>query len=379
MRLGMFVVASAALALCACGAAESNEYTESIPDMDAVGMELTGADSEGLNDAQSTSSGLAPSDVAFVQSAVSDVPEFLKDIRAGIHELNQGVKLVLAPVLEAISESGGREESGSVRTWTKDRGAVTFKLTIVKLGGSKFGWRVDAKPLGGDDSAYVVVMGGRIQKKTDARRGKGVLGVNLDNLKTVDSTFLGQGQLLCAFHREKENKKLAYLLKEFTVDASKHPPVSAAFVGHKVPSGQAKIRMAGFFDLENVKNGTDAKELLRLRAHWIPGKGGHARMLATGGDIPSGEYYVGGACWNTSEQEQYKVLIRFYECNPSFSSCAMEVIDERGNRDACDLSFNSGEDFKPADSILDTSDESDGPSDALDSLPSDVEDSARDR
>ena len=125
MRLGMYVVASAALALCACGAAESDEYTESIPDMDAVGMELTGADSEGLSDAHAMSSGLTAEELAFVQSAVSDVPEFLKDVREGIHELNQGVKMVLAPVMEAISQGARKEERGSVRTITQDHGTVT--------------------------------------------------------------------------------------------------------------------------------------------------------------------------------------------------------------------------------------------------------------
>ena len=111
-------------------------------------------------------------------------------------------------------------------------------LTVRRVEVNRYAWRLQAKPIGAEDSAYLIIMGGSVARGTEAHRGRGVVGVNLDNLKLVlGDAFNGQGKMLAAFaHVENaagtaEAKSLAYLLHGFTPDSTQHDPVDAAFVG----------------------------------------------------------------------------------------------------------------------------------------------------
>jgi len=215
----------------------------------------------------------------------------------------------------ALIAKQGKIEVGQVRVYgPKDQDGATWQLTIKKIAAGRFGWKVEAKPIGSDDTAYMIVMAGGIQRGLEPHRGRGVVGVNLDNLKTVlGATFNGQGKMLAAFaHLEnaagtQEGKSLAYLLHGFTPDSTVHDPVDAAFVGHKLlPSGATGIRLLAKVNLSATA--TDAKENVALRVKWIPGVGGAGAVRAWGGDIADGTWYRGFACWDAQELEGFKVV-----------------------------------------------------------------------
>jgi len=312
MRFGKLTIMAAALvaAFAGCGRGDE-EFTDATPDMDSVALEISNQAAEGV-----TTSGLEGSS----SQGVGSVPEFLQDARDGIRSLNEALRSAVEPIAAMVAKNG-KIEAGQARVYGPfDRDGATYRLTVKRLqaatadAGARFAWKLEAKPAGADDTAYLIVMAGGIARGLEPHHGRGVIGVNLDNLKLVKGdTFHGQGKLLAAFaHVENaagtlQAKSLAYLLRGFTPDATAHDPVDAAFVGHKLlPSGATGVRIVAKVNIDSTA--TAAKETVGLRVKWIPGVGGAGVMRASGGDIADGTWYRGFACWDAQEMEGFKVV-----------------------------------------------------------------------
>ncbi|HVE84431.1 MAG TPA: hypothetical protein VND93_16360 [Myxococcales bacterium] len=306
MRFGKITLMAAALAvaLTACGRGDE-EFTDATPNMDGLALEISNQVAEGV-----TVQGLEGQS----SQGVATVPEYLQAARTAVRELNAMLRRELEPVVSLIAQRG-TIEPGQARVYgPKDQDGATWRLGIKRIEVNKYAWRLDAKPIGADDTAYLIIMGGGMARGVEAHRGRGVVGVNLDNLKLVlGDAFAGQGKMLAAFaHVENaagtlEAKSLAYLLHGFTPDATQHDPVDAAFVGHKLlPSGATGIRLLAKVNIGATA--TTAKETVALRVRWIPGTGGAGAIRAWGGDIPEGTWYRGFACWDAQEMEGFKAL-----------------------------------------------------------------------
>jgi hypothetical protein len=316
MRFGKMTIMAAALAaaLAACGRGDE-EFTDATPDMDGVALEISNQAAEGV-----TTSGLEGTST----QGVGSVPEFLQDARNAVKELNDLTRREVEAISQMVAKQG-KPAAGQARVYgPSDRDGATWRLTVRRLADAatctsptcptRYGWKLEAKPIGSDDTAYLIVMAGGIQRGLEAHRGRGVIGTNLDNLKIVlGDTFHGQGKMLAAFaHMENaagtlEAKSLAYLLHGFTPDSTVHDPVDAAFVGHKLlPSGATGIRLAAKVNIDSTA--TAAKETVALRVKWLPGVGGAGAIRAWGGDIADGTWYRGFACWDAQEQEGFKIV-----------------------------------------------------------------------
>jgi len=367
------VLSAVAVLVCACGRPQ-DEFVDSLPDMQGVGMEISGGAEEGFTGSALSYEGLEVADIAQVTQEIESVPEFLQHARAGIRQLNEHVRRILEPIVAAARESAGELGEGQSRVWTRDAHGLTWRLTIRRLAVNRFAWKVEAKQIGSADSTYKVVLGGGIVRGREAHRGRGFLGIDLDNLKLVDSTFPGQGKLLCGFSHTAVGKTLAYFLRNFTPDSTNHDPVTAAFVGHRVTStGLTGVKIVGRFNLEGAgPTPTAAKELVRLRVRYLPGTGGRGDVVATGGDIPEGVWYYGVGCWNAAQEEGFKVLFRCTRSTTGTPAC--EVVHRRGDRSACAFRPDENDDVnrQPTDSLTDMSPVIDGAPDifaAPDSMP----------
>jgi len=306
MRFGKMTILAGALAvaLTACGRGDE-EFTDAMPDMEGLALEISNQAAEGVSAAglEGTSS-----------QGVGTVPEFLQAARGAARQLNSMLRRAIEPIAALVARDG-RIEPGATRVYgPQDRDGATWKLTVRRIAPNKYGWKLEAKPIGADDAAYLIIMGGAVQRGLEPHRGRGVVGLNLDNLKTVlGDTFPGQGKALAAFaHVENaagtgSAKSLAYLLRNFTPNATEHGPVDAAFVGHKfLPSGATGIRLLAKVNIE--ASATAEKENVALRVRWLPGVGGAGVARAWGGDIPAGTWYRGFACWDAMEQEGFKMV-----------------------------------------------------------------------
>lgn len=346
MRFGKLAVMTAAVALvAACGQTGADEFAEAAPEIEELALEIAGGAAEGMVAQEEAS---AAELAQLMQGLNGEPPEFLVRAKEQVRQLNQAVRRAVAPLVKLVRETAPTLEQGETRVYgPRDEGNVTWKLTIRRLGEKHFGWRLEGKPVGAEDAAYVVVVAGEVQRglqqrpprdgATDGkdrpsdgdtvRQGRGRIGIHLNNLKSIDASFPGQGQLLAGFAHMGRAKTLTYRLREFTPDVAAHEPVTAAFSGHRLPSGATAIRLVGRYNLE--RSPTETKELVMTRARWMPEVGGRADIVATGGDVPEGAAYMGSACWNTKEQTGYRVL-RYCVRN---AGC--EVVYEEGERTNC--------------------------------------------
>ena len=112
-----------------------------------------------------------------------------------------------------------------------------------------------------------------------------------------------------------------------------HEPVTGAFVGHRrQPSGATRVRVFGKYNLKNTA--TAAKENVFATVRFIPGTGGRADVLASGGDIAADKVFIGSACWDAQEMEKFRIL-RQCTKGQSLASCTVVPGSEVGTRTAC--------------------------------------------
>lgn len=312
----------AVMVLAACGRQDDDQFAEATPDLAGLTLELTGAAEE---------KALVSEEGVQRQGLHAEAPQLLKETRQAIGWLNAHVRKVVEPIAELVAAGGAKIAPGDSRVYgPKDRGNATFRLTVKRLSAERFAYKLEAKPLGSGDEAYKLVAGGTLAKGQLPHRGRGTFGVDVDALKSVDSSVKGAGKLFCGFAHVGDTKTLLYMLKGFSPDTSTIEPVTAAFVGHRLmPSRATRIRLAALTNLENSP--TAAKELVRARVRYLPGVGGRADALATGGDVPQGKVYFASACWDAQEHEGFAVLRLC--TRGDLTSC--QVLATRGQRENC--------------------------------------------
>lgn len=373
MTKSVWMVAVVAAALVGCGGAQgtsNDEYANATPTLDGLSLETSGVASES---AALRADGLPGDANVTEEQSLSTVPEYLAAARAAIQELNQTVRATLAPVTDLLATTG--VATGNVKLYgPADRGAATFRLYVKKLGERHFAWKLEAKPAGGADSAYVAVMTGSIKQGELAHRGRGVVGIDLDKLAAVDSGAKGKGKLFGAFAHVGEQKMLVYRLHDFTADPSAHAPVTGTLYGHKLLNGETRIRVAAFAD---VVAGPAGAEFVLARLHWLPGVGGRADILVpekrpngqANGDEPAGKVMIGRSCWDAQEKEAFKLVLSC-EAGKAPTSATCTVVSTSGNRDACHPGVKDDDDA-PTDPAA-TNPEAGAPGTIDDAVPSDL-------
>lgn len=368
MRFGKSVVLGAALVFAsACGnnsTVEDTEYVEATPDLSGTALEINGeaaaeegaaliAEGFGVNAAELNGTG----------------PEFLEGARATVKTLNGTLKMAIAPIVE-LTNSGAVEQDTQVKEvltyGPKDVGDANWRFKMKKLAANRFAWKLEARAKGStDDAAFKVVAAGGLAKGAKAHRGRGTIGVNLDNYKAVVPSATGEGKLLASFaHTAGDDKALAYRLKGFTPNPATFQPLTGAFVGHRLlPSKATRIRIFAHYNL--AQSETAAKERVFSTLRFVPGMGGRADVLAVGGDIPADKVYMGAACWDPQEKETFKVL---RVCVKGTLNCTK--IAESGTREACPSDWRNDVEA-PSDNTDNTAQEPGSPTDA-EPVPADV-------
>lgn len=339
-------VVSLCLLTLACAGSAGDEFVQALPEPEGFTLELTGDPAEGV-------ARVGPAGVS--HSAVTTSSEYLIAAREGVRRVNGLVREMMERV-HAIAETYEpvRVNATTVVYGPHEVGAVSYRLFVRRVAAGGFGWRLEAKPLDAADEAYVRVMAGGMQNRPDSPALRGVFGANLDNLKGVDPSFPGEGVLVAGYANREGNKTLSYRLEGFSPDTSEYTPLTAAFVGHRrADTGRTHVKLVHDANLESIPEGTDAKELLRLRANYVPGVGGRAALVATGGDIPEGEAYVGAACWDAGLVETYKVLRHCTGLETGTRTC--EIVAEVGTPADCRAQVREAEEpaLDPMDGALD--------------------------
>ncbi|MGZ3458027.1 MAG: hypothetical protein ACXU86_05920 [Archangium sp.] len=372
MRLNKSMMLGAVLFAAACGGMQDTEYVEATPDLAGTSMEIN-------SDAADEGAKLTAEDFsgAYAQALTTTGPEFLQGARAEVKALNTTLKDIITRITTLASGDLKQAQKGDVFVYgPKDMDNATFRLQVKKTGDKSFAWKLDARPLGStNDKDWKLVGAGQLAKGTNdmAHRGKGSLALNLDNLKAVAPNSTGQGKLMASFaHTAGDDKSVSYKLVNFTPDPASHEAVTGAFVGYRLmPSRITGIRVMGQWNLASMPNDTGAKETVFSRIRFIPGTGGRADVLATGGDIPANHAYIGSSCWDAQEHEGFKVLRDCVKGNESTPSSCTVVIRE-GELTNCPSADFRKDVEAPSGDPSDTKQEPGAPSETPADVPGDV-------
>jgi hypothetical protein len=355
--LKAFLLAATAV-LAACGTTTNSSSTDAVaaavPDGPGISLEATGVASE---DVTLSSEDSAAASVTPDGGAASGLT-FLPVIRQGIHDLNQGLQTFFGPIAQLIATQGTDIVVGTSKSYGPvDTGGVTYLLTVKRFAPNRYAWKLEGKTTGAaaDVALTTLAVGTLFHASNDeAHRGRGQIGVDLDAFATVSPGFMGQGKLYGAYSNYDvtdgsglagDAKTLVYVLKNFSIDTSAHPPISAAFVGHKTRAGVRDARVLYYGELPEFVGTPDHRELLLGRARFNPGVGGRADALVTGGDVPSGEFIYGAECWDVSEDLGWRKVWSCTSLDPT--TCTVE--SEQGNVMACAVDLRDDMPEAPTD------------------------------
>jgi hypothetical protein len=376
-----FLVAGLCLA-AACGSSTgTDEYLAAVPTFSGLSAEVSDAPSEGTSLTATTDAALIAPATADVTSSTS--PDWLPKIRDAIRSLNQGLKNAFGPIEQLVLTKGPSQTKGQVYTYGPyTQNGYDYLLSVVRVAGDHFGWKLQVKATGAADTAYVAFAAGTTFKvpSDQVHRGRGTIGIDLDAYKTVVTTFPGQGKLFVAFSHHgfgpaavdagvtDQSKTLIYALKNFSADTTQWQPVDALFYAHKNGlSGVTSVRVAAYADIAEIPNDTPAKELLIGRARYNPGVGGRAEVAVLGGDLGN-QVFFGRECWDKAESLVFKATAL---CTlgdvPGVGSCTWTT---SGNEAACDVLLATGERgyVDPTD-INDPNPDPDAPADDVPGIP----------
>jgi hypothetical protein len=310
MRIPTFAAFTLTLGLAACGGngGGSSAATDSIPDAEALTLEITGAASEAS----------APSALAAVLPEAADVSwpstgDDLTAAQARIAALNSGIRSIFEHVAAVAVASGAPNPGHGTLYGPADRCTVaespcpdgataTFRLWVGNAVGRGGAFVLQAKPVGAADDAFASVAAGWMRRGAHVRRGAGQVWVNLDHLRAAASAFPGQGKLYGGFAAGPVAKAATYALVGFTPDPAAWAASTVYFRGIRTAAGTARVRVATVKDL--VTSGSDT-ELGLAHVVYNPDLGGRAFALVgnytwdsvTHGDVPAGSYYFGRACY----------------------------------------------------------------------------------
>ncbi len=363
-RIRILLAGALAIALGACGGSTKtpDEFASATPDVAGLTLETSGSN-EAASSALVAEPALAPSQDRVASAVTTPCPPYmyLCNIHAAVVGLNAYVRAAVAPI-EALALTTPTVVNANTRVFgpvdaplAPATPVATFKLTVVKNLGW-FYWKLEGKPLGADDTAYIAVAGGAIRRVAGdlVHRGRGFLGIDLDKLYALNPAsgtpvWNGEGQIFVGFGHLGPAKSVIYAVKNFSPDRTQKPPVPAAvLVGWKNAAGVARVRIADLNDWIPPQGGGAGagNELLLSRAIWIPGLGGRAAVAIGGDDVGTYgyEFFLGISCYNATENEVFR---RLFGCNTG--TCTQVDVPgypqfNTGTADLCALGSDLGVD-----------------------------------
>lgn len=341
-RLGRVSVSLSALVLIfaasACASETttvSDQYAEGAPELGALELKITNEPTtEGVassDDAVDASAMTADELANAAEASITDAASELGQARMAVRDLNQSLRNFLKPVVALIRDTEPTRTVGKVRIWGPvTRGATEYRLLLRASEGRRYSWRLDARAAG-EVRSFTRVAAGEITLGSQARRGRGTAGFDLDTLGSLDPQVQARGQLLVGFAHGKLGTKARYALHNFTRDPAQADGIDGLVQQIHLKSGFSRLRLAYRGDLNGSP--TPAQELILARVRHMAGRGGRSDLLAIGGDVPAGTAWVVSQCWNADLKQGYRVLRSCPRDGLFLTGCT--VIDTQGDPASC--------------------------------------------
>ena len=246
-------------------------------------------------------------------------PELLDKAHRAADDIDYGVRAALDPVKDLI-KTKPQESSNNVVFGPADHANGNYKFTVTQLSSAdkRYGWKLEARPMGSTGS-LTLVAGGLITVGDTPRRGVGVVGIDCGAMAAADSSLTCQGKLLIGFDdTDNTTKVLNVGVANYTPDPNTVPPLTADVSEWRQGNDAIAVRLAAKTNL--AATATSAPENVVLKLFWMQNAGVRVDAIATGGDIPSGQVLKVDTCvpadLNRAEASTSSQL-----CNTDGTSC----------------------------------------------------------
>jgi hypothetical protein len=246
-------------------------------------------------------------------------PELLDKAHRAADDIDYGVRAALDPVKDLI-KTKPQENSNNVVFGPANHASGNYKFTVTQVSSAakRFGWKLEARPMGSSGN-FTLVAGGLITVGNTPRRGQGVVGIDCGAMAAADSSLTCQGKLLIGFNdTDNTTKVLDVGVSNYTPDPNLVPALTADVSEWRQGNDAIHVRLAAKTNL--AETATSAPENVVLKLFWMQNAGVRVDAIATGGDIPSGQVLKVDTCvppdLNQSEASTSSQL-----CNTDGTNC----------------------------------------------------------
>lgn len=340
--------------------ASTGEDLDGVPELGAVQLALTESpENEGTATADDAVDPMSASGMMAMIQVPENAPEDLVGAQKGIKGLNDGLRSFLSPIVALVRDVEPTAKIGLLRVWGPyEKDGIDYRFVLRNSLSGDFAWRLDARPTESDD-AYSRIAAGALVVGNEARRGAGVMGVDVDALVALVPDAKARGKILVGFTHGDRGTTVGYALDDFTGDVDENAGIDALLGGVHLADGRNRVRLAFRGDIEGSE--TEAEEVVLARLRHLRDEGGRSDLLILDGDIPDGQGWVRSQCWNAGLEKVFsETLLCPIESPVDLSLC--EVLETEGDVTECPRATRDAElpPTDPTEPMEDPEDPNDG-------------------
>ncbi len=283
-----------------CGSGASQEVANVIPNSGTLALDLTPSDSSATPVATDSSS-----QVAQGLTAPDCHPHLFQRTHEVVKRLNRHIFKIMARADAAIDHHP-KAQIGNVYVWEKVIAGISVKHTLTKVSDTQFSFETDVKLEAAPDAAYVKVASGTVTT-TDGQphTGSGTISFDLTALASVVSTEQARGQITVAYSVSGPTKTLQIHVANFTFDDDgARPPRNANYVYQRTLGVGGSLKFQEDVVLFCPQNPNLSSASVETVSRWAKINGsivGRSDSRGTGGQIPSGDAWLGLTCFDISQ------------------------------------------------------------------------------
>ncbi len=264
--------------------------------------------------------------------------------------LNRHFAKALHRIEHVIAKAPALSTDGQAQ-WDEVRDGVEVRFTMTRSA-EVFTWLLELRPAGGTDAQWQTVFSGTIDRTgaTGPNEGTGSFEVNLDNLHQVVPAETAAGKIDADFAIAAKKRVIDVTVSDVVWDPDSDgdglghvAPVNASYHYVREPGVGGSLALTDSM-VFGCRNPTLAPADVTLASRWYLATDGavHGRSdaKATGGQVPSGDTFVGVTCHqgptDATDAEGYALLkLEDSQGNPTVPPFAFQV----GSTSACDPVF----------------------------------------
>jgi hypothetical protein len=336
---------AAALALAACGGSPREDtFRNAAPSTAALSVDVD-AGAAAMADAPAIGGA-----GAVVPLPGGCHPFLFARTEAVARRLNRHFRQALDRIEHVIAKQPALQNDGQI-VWTEQRDGVDIRFTMTRAG-DVFTWKLELKPAGAADSAFVTVFSGNIDRTgaTGPHQGSGAFTLDLDALASVTKLDVA-GKLDATFDITAKKRLISLTAAgvkwdpDADGDLARISPLDASFTFLREPGvgGSLVLKDAMVFGCP-ANPGREAADAT-LVSRWFRTQSGeiHGRSdaEATGGQIPAGDTWMGVTCHARPADDDNMPPAEFFWLIKEEDANGATLFSKQvqGATDACDPAF----------------------------------------